>query len=275
MKTLKESTALSFLPARVKIIETEAEEEEESSWRLKGYDGLDGVELVVDGRGRAGQVVDLVDLQEQRFHHVVADQLELGMPEVVHQVLLPPREEVVDDDHAVPSLDQPVNQVRPHESGTSRYHDPHRLPPQPQRNLPPGRPRHQPSGESAVQRAATAVDRRTPPPVPRPAREMDRPDGGSGRRREQRRRQEDGGGEGNAEEHAEEALVLEQESYSSDVAGGDHPTLLGLRCVSAALFPARGLVVAPVSQLRPHRRRRKPTETPHGKSATAGAGDGD
>ena len=38
-----------------------------------GLDGLDGIVLVVDGRGRAGQVVDLVDLDEERVDDVVAD----------------------------------------------------------------------------------------------------------------------------------------------------------------------------------------------------------
>jgi hypothetical protein len=53
-----------------------------------GLDGLDRVELVEDGGGGARQVVDLVDLEEDGLDHVVADELELGVAQVVHHVIL-------------------------------------------------------------------------------------------------------------------------------------------------------------------------------------------
>ena len=49
-----------------------------------GLGRLHGIELVVDRRGRAGQIVDLVDLDIERKRHVVAHQLEVR---VVEQML--------------------------------------------------------------------------------------------------------------------------------------------------------------------------------------------
>ena len=57
----------------------------------RGLDRLDGVLLVVDGRGRAGQVVDLVHLDEQGVDDVVADELEIGVREEMPDVVLATR----------------------------------------------------------------------------------------------------------------------------------------------------------------------------------------
>lgn len=56
-------------------------------------------------------MVDLVDLEQEGLDDVVPDELEPGIPEVVHHVLFPPREEVIHDDHAVPSLNQTVHEM--------------------------------------------------------------------------------------------------------------------------------------------------------------------
>lgn len=62
-------------------------------WRMrKGYARLHGVELVVYRRCRAGEVIDLIHLQEKRIHHIMATELEVGIPQMVQHVLLPPRE---------------------------------------------------------------------------------------------------------------------------------------------------------------------------------------
>lgn len=92
--------------------------------RRKGYDGLDRVVLVMHRRGGAGEVVDLVNFQENRLDDVVPDELEPGVAEVVHQVVLPPREEVIHHDHAVPSLHQTVHEVAPHEAGPTSHQNP-------------------------------------------------------------------------------------------------------------------------------------------------------
>jgi hypothetical protein len=66
-----------------------------------GLGGLHRVVLVVDRRGRAGEVVDLVDLHVEREGHVVAHQLEVRVVEQVGDVVLGAGEEVVDAEHIV------------------------------------------------------------------------------------------------------------------------------------------------------------------------------
>ena len=45
----------------------------------RGLDGLDRVVLVVRRRGRAGEVVDLIDFELERLGHIMADQFEVGI----------------------------------------------------------------------------------------------------------------------------------------------------------------------------------------------------
>ena len=59
---------------------------------------LHGVALVVDGRGRAGEVVDAVDLDVERERHVMAQQLELPVRQEVGDVGTQPGREVVGAD---------------------------------------------------------------------------------------------------------------------------------------------------------------------------------
>ena len=54
--------------------------------------------LVVDGRGWAGKVVDLVHLQQDALRDVVAHHLKVGLVKEVQHVLLAAREEVVQAD---------------------------------------------------------------------------------------------------------------------------------------------------------------------------------
>lgn len=104
--------------------------------KRKGYDCLDWIVLVMHRRGRASEVVDLVNFQENRLDDVVSDEFEPGIPEVVNQVVLPPREEVIHHDHAVPSLHQTVHEVAPHEAGPTSHENPQGLPLQPQWHSP-------------------------------------------------------------------------------------------------------------------------------------------
>ena len=55
----------------------------------------------MDRRGRAGQVVDLVDLDVEREGHVVAHQLEARVVQADGDVLLAAGEEIVDAQHVV------------------------------------------------------------------------------------------------------------------------------------------------------------------------------
>lgn len=94
----------------------------------KGYDGLDGVELVINRRCGASEVVDLIDLQEDGLNDVVSNELKHGVPEMVHEVLFPTREEVIDDNDAVAAGDETVDEVASDEPGTAGDHDSQGLP---------------------------------------------------------------------------------------------------------------------------------------------------
>ncbi|GER28647.1 UDP-glucuronic acid decarboxylase 1 [Striga asiatica] len=83
---------------------------------------------------RAGQMVDLIDFQQNRLHHIVPDQFEPRVPEQMHHVLLPPREEIVHHDHVVPSGDQLVHQMAPDETRAAGDDDPPPPAPDPHRN---------------------------------------------------------------------------------------------------------------------------------------------
>lgn len=163
----------------------------------KGYDRLNGVELVVDRGRRAGKVVDLIHLQEKRLHHIVADELEIGVPEVMHQVLLPPREEIVHHDDAVPPLDQAVHQVATHEPRTASDHDAEPLPLQTQRHLCPDEPPLQRRPVPAVHRR----HRELPGAVNHEAGVVAGRRGGGGREGEE------DGDQSHPDEHEKEALL--------------------------------------------------------------------
>jgi len=59
----------------------------------------------------AGEVVDLVDLEEDWLDDVVADELESRVAEVVRDVVLAAREEVVDNDDTVPAGEELIDEV--------------------------------------------------------------------------------------------------------------------------------------------------------------------
>ena len=77
-----------------------------------GLDGLHRVVLVVDGGGRAGQVVDLVHFQIEREGHVVAQKLEARVVQQVKDVVARAGEEVVDAKHVMAGLEQALAQER-------------------------------------------------------------------------------------------------------------------------------------------------------------------
>ena len=88
-----------------------------------GLRRLHRVELVMDRRGRAGEVVDLVHLDIERKRHVVPQRLELRPAQQVRDVVLAPREVIVDAKHVVPLLDQPLAEMRPQEPGPAGHQD--------------------------------------------------------------------------------------------------------------------------------------------------------
>ena len=84
-----------------------------------GLGRFDRVELIVNRRGRAGQMPDPVDLQLDRLDDIVTDELEAGMANPARDVGLTPGEVVVHTDHLITGLHQSVDQVRAKETGTA------------------------------------------------------------------------------------------------------------------------------------------------------------
>ena len=84
---------------------------------------LHRIVLVVDRRGRAGEIVDLVDLDIEREGHVVAHELEARMAEQVLDIALGAGEQVVDAEHLMALAEQPVAQVRAEEAGAAGHQD--------------------------------------------------------------------------------------------------------------------------------------------------------
>jgi hypothetical protein len=88
-----------------------------------GLGGLHRVELIVDRGCRAGQVVDLVDLDIERKGHVVAHQLEVRAFQQMGDVVLGPGEEVVETNHVVAFGEQTLAEVAAEEAGAAGNED--------------------------------------------------------------------------------------------------------------------------------------------------------
>ena len=65
----------------------------------------------------------------------MSDELEVGVPKMVHHVFFHSGEKIVDDDDAVSSGNQPIHQVRPDEAGPTGDDDPEPLPLNPERDF--------------------------------------------------------------------------------------------------------------------------------------------
>jgi hypothetical protein len=89
----------------------------------RGPDGAHRVALVVDRRGRTGEVVDLVHLDDDRLRHVVAQELEPVIVEEVLDVLAGAGEEVVEADDLVAGAEQLLAEVRAEKSGAAGDED--------------------------------------------------------------------------------------------------------------------------------------------------------
>ena len=88
-----------------------------------GFHGLDGVELVVDGRGGTCEVVDLVHLQEDRLDNVVPDELEARPAYQVLDVLELTGEEVVQAKDLATLLQKPFTEMGADEPGPAGDQD--------------------------------------------------------------------------------------------------------------------------------------------------------
>ena len=84
-----------------------------------GLGGLHRVELVMDGRGRTGQVVDLVHLHVEGIGNVMTHELEVMVVEQRHDIVLCPGEEVVHTEDVVTLVQQPVAEVGTQKAGAA------------------------------------------------------------------------------------------------------------------------------------------------------------
>src|SRR5439155_23272531 len=60
-----------------------------------GLHGLDWIVLVMNRRGRTGQVIDLIDFKQDRLDHVMTKQFKTAIVQQVRHILSPPGEKVV------------------------------------------------------------------------------------------------------------------------------------------------------------------------------------
>lgn len=84
-----------------------------------GLEGLNRVVLVVDGAGRASQVVDLVDFDVKRKRDVVPHELKTGVVEHMLDVAFAAGEQVVGTHHFVATGQQAVDEVAAQKTGTA------------------------------------------------------------------------------------------------------------------------------------------------------------
>ncbi len=77
----------------------------------------------MDGRGGAGEVVDLIDLEEDRLGDVVADDLEVGMGDEGVEVFAAAGEEVVEAEDLVVFVQEAFAEVGADEAGAAGDED--------------------------------------------------------------------------------------------------------------------------------------------------------
>jgi hypothetical protein len=89
-----------------------------------GLGRLHRVVLVVDRRGRAGQIVDLVHLDIERPGDVVPHEFEVRMVAIGDQIVAGAGEQIVHAQHLVPALQQFADEVGSKETGASGRREP-------------------------------------------------------------------------------------------------------------------------------------------------------
>ena len=68
-------------------------------------------------RSRAGEIVDLVDLDLEGIDHIVPHEFKVRVGQQMNDVLLPAGEQVVEADDIVAVADQPIAKVTAEEAG--------------------------------------------------------------------------------------------------------------------------------------------------------------
>jgi len=83
--------------------------------------GLNRVVLIVNGRSRTRQVVDLIDLHIKREGNVVAKEFKIGIPYRRSDISLGPRIEIVDTEDIVSILEETLTEMGAQKTGPSRH----------------------------------------------------------------------------------------------------------------------------------------------------------
>ena len=96
-----------------------------------GLDGLDRVVLVMDRGGGAGEMKDAIDFEQDRLDDIVADQLEVTVPDQMADVGAGAAEEIVEADDLVAVPEQTFTKMRPEKSCATGYQRSHALLPPP------------------------------------------------------------------------------------------------------------------------------------------------
>ena len=84
-----------------------------------GLGGLYRIELIMDGRGRTGQVIDLVHLHVEREGNVVAHEFEVRIVQQCQDVVLGPGEEVVHTQDVVTFVQESFAEVGAEKTGAA------------------------------------------------------------------------------------------------------------------------------------------------------------
>lgn len=84
-----------------------------------GLGGLHWVELVMNGRCRTGQVVDLVHLDVEREGHIVAHELKVRMIEQMDNVVLGAGEEIIEADDVMAIVQQAFAEMGSEKAGAA------------------------------------------------------------------------------------------------------------------------------------------------------------
>jgi hypothetical protein len=82
---------------------------------------LHRIVLVVNRRCGTGEVINFIDLNEQRKSHIVAHEFEARVCKKMLDIALRPREQVIDAKDFMSIRQQPVNQMGTEKTGSPGY----------------------------------------------------------------------------------------------------------------------------------------------------------
>jgi hypothetical protein len=80
--------------------------------------------LIVHGRGRAGEMIDLVHFREERVNNVMAGEFEIRIPQKVTDIVFCPAEKIVQAENIISTLEQRIAEMTPNEPRSARHQHP-------------------------------------------------------------------------------------------------------------------------------------------------------